>query len=111
MKFTFGKYKGQQLNNVTDRNYLEWLLENVEWLSDESKQAISNRLISLKPLSTKKGIPLPQHYTEMLNHMLTQDLSEWETNFVQSVLNYGHITEPQNEVVKGILKKLDKVTS
>ena len=111
MKLTFGKYKGQQLQDVSDKNYLEWMLQNIEWLSDESKQAISNRLINLQPLSTQKGTRLNSEQISTLYVILKEDLTEWEHNFINSVLQYGHITEKQKEVVRTIAKKVSSPTT
>lgn len=38
----FGKYKGQNIDEITDRNYLEWLVIN---LKDNTNGPIRHKLI------------------------------------------------------------------
>lgn len=109
MKFTFGKYKGAYLNEVTDRNYLQWVLLNVQELEEEDRNAITDRIVNLTPLSTKKGEKLDPDKILVLNTILLAEITEWEREFTNSVLRYGHMTEKQKEVVLKILKKTSRM--
>ena len=42
-KMEFGKHEGEQLDSIPD-SYLEWVLDNVDTLSDEWVEAIKHRL-------------------------------------------------------------------
>lgn len=42
--FYFGKYNGTKLNDCNDRNYLLWLLKNMEKIKPEFREAINDRI-------------------------------------------------------------------
>ena len=44
----FGKYKGKDINELTDVPYMEWMYQNVDRLKEHQKQALNNRINLLK---------------------------------------------------------------
>ena len=103
MYLEFGKYKNKHLSTITDRNYLEWVVENVDILTDEQKQAISNRIVNL-PQPIKKT-PLDESSLLLLEELLQKELNEIERNIVSIVLQYRRISEKQSRIIEGLLKR------
>ena len=48
MKMPYGKYKGQQVADITDLNYLEWLKENWKYRNPPLYRAIDDQITNLK---------------------------------------------------------------
>lgn len=44
----FGKYKGTDINEITDVPYMQWMYDNVSKLNEAQKQALNNRINLLK---------------------------------------------------------------
>ena len=43
----FGKYKGIEINKITDKDYLSWALNNMDSLKEKFLDAIYNRIQEL----------------------------------------------------------------
>ena len=43
----FGKYKGQEIGKITDRDYLSWCLKNMTTLKEKFQEAIYKRIQEL----------------------------------------------------------------
>ena len=48
MKMPYGKYKGQQVADITDLNYLEWLKDNWKYRNPPLYRAIDDQITNLK---------------------------------------------------------------
>jgi hypothetical protein len=46
-KMHFGKYAGEYIENITDRQYLQWAFNNLERLNVRTRDAIQKQLNSL----------------------------------------------------------------
>ncbi len=47
IKLHFGKYAGQKIADITDRDYLQWAFDKLHDLNLKTKQALKNRLNQL----------------------------------------------------------------
>ncbi len=119
MKLTFGKYKGIDLNDIKDTQYLLWAYQNVEWLDAELKVAMVNRIAYLKDVGLEYNKPKrhfvaakvttrvfdSQEKRNLIESLSNAELREWEADFINNVLGYSVLTSKQEKVIADICKK------
>ena len=55
MKMPYGKYKGKQVADITDLNYLEWLKDNWKYRNPPLYRAIDDQIEKLVNNSAQKN--------------------------------------------------------
>ena len=47
LKIYFGKFKGTTIRNITDKQYLQWVIQNCEKMNERYKDAIQQQIDQL----------------------------------------------------------------